>query len=143
MREANIALLFLIGGCAQQRIPEMRTVAGRGSESEINQVIEGALLADGRSQPADSLYSPHGLVIAQGKVRRGPPRYAGIGAGGEVAITNTHMEIRPTAAWGNVEYRWVSDRTNVAQVGRASFVLTPAQGRPGWWIVQAHSSMAK
>ncbi len=139
----TLLLLLLVGGCARQRMPEPRPIAGDRVEMDINQVIEGALRADSQSRPADTLYSPHAMVIAQGKTRRGPPRYAGIGADGEVAITNTHMEIRPTVTWGDIEYRWVSDRTNAAQVGRASFVLTPAQGRRGWWIVQAHSSVGK
>jgi hypothetical protein len=143
VREAGPALLLLIGACSQRRMPETRPIVGGGSEMEISSVIEQALEADSRSQPADSLYSPHAVVIAEGRLRRLPPRFAGIGAGGEVAITNTQLEIRGTAAWGNVEYRWESGRSNRAEVARSSFVLTPAQGRRGWWIVQAHSSVAK
>jgi hypothetical protein len=41
------------------------------------------------------------------------------------------------------EYRWVSARPNRVLTARASLVLTPAQRRPGWWIVPAHSSVAK
>jgi hypothetical protein len=141
--KAWLALLVLIGACAHQRIPEARSIVGGGNEAEISSVLEQALEADSRSQPADSLYSPHALVIAEGRVRRLPPRFAGIGTGGEVAITNTQLEMRGTAAWGDVEYRWQSGRANRAEVGRASFVLTPAQGRRGWWIVQAHSSVAR
>jgi hypothetical protein len=143
MNRAKIALLVLVGACARQRIPEARALVGGGTEMEISRVIEQALAADGRSEAAESLYAPSAVVIAEGRVRRGPPRFAGVGAEGEVAITNTQIEIRGTAAWGNVEYRWVSDRSNLAQVGRASFVVTPAQGHSGWWIVQAHSSVAK
>jgi hypothetical protein len=124
-------------------MPETRPIVGGGSEVEISSVIEQAPEADSRSQPADSLYSSHAVVIAEGRLRRLPPRFAGIGAGGEVAITNTQLEIRGTAAWGDVEYRWESGRSNRAEVARASFVLMPAQGRRGWWIVQAHSSVAR
>jgi hypothetical protein len=141
--ETRVALLVLIGGCTQQRIPETRVIAGGGSEVEINRVIEQALQTDGQSQPAESLYAAHAIVIADGRVRRVPPRFAGVAADGEVAVTSTQMEIRGNAAWADVEYRWVSDRTNQARVGRASFVLTPAQGRQGWWVVQAHSSTAR
>lgn len=141
--KARIALLALVAGCAQSQAPGPAPIVGDRVEVEINQITEGALQADSHSQPADSLYSPHAMITAQGKIRRGPPRYAGIGFDGEVAITSTQMEIRPTVAWGDIEYRWVSGRTNAAQVGRVSFVLTPAQGRPGWWIVQAHSSVGK
>jgi hypothetical protein len=142
-RSRSIALLVLMGACAQQRLPETRAVLTSASEVEINRVIENALQADGRSEPADSLYAPHAVVVADGRVRRTPPRFAGLGPDGEVAITSTQMEIRGTAAWGDVEYRWVSDRTNQVRVGRASFVLTPAQGRRGWWVAQLHSSTAR
>jgi hypothetical protein len=142
--EVGLALLVLVGACSQkQRMPEARPLSSGGSEVEINRVIESALQADSRLHPADSLYAPHAVVIADGRVRRLPPRYAGVGGAGEIAITNTQIEIRSHAAWGDVEYRWVSGRSNAAQIGRASFVLTPAQGRPGWWIVQAHSSVAR
>jgi hypothetical protein len=63
--------------------------------------------------------------------------------GGEIAITSTQLQTRGTTAWGSVEYRWTSDRTQRAQAGRASVVLAPAQGRNGWWIVQAHSSTVR
>ena len=141
--EARLLVLLWAGACAQPRMPEARPIVGGGSEAEISGVIEEALAADSRSQPADSLYSPHATVIAEGRVRRLPPRFAGIGPGGEVAITSTQLEMRGTAAWGDVEYRWESDRSNRAEMARASFVLTPAQGRRGWWIVQAHSSVAR
>jgi hypothetical protein len=141
--EARVALLLLTGACSHQRMPEARPIVGGGNEGEISSVLEQALEADSKSQPADSLYSPHAVVITEGRVRRLPPRFAGIGTGGEVAITSTQLEMRGTAAWGDVEYRWESGRSNRAEVGRATFVLTPAQGRRGWWIVQAHSSVAR
>jgi len=136
-------MLLLTGACAQPRVPEARPIVGGGNEAEISSVIEQALEADSRSQPADSLYSPHAVVIADGRVRRQAPRFAGMGPDGEVAITSTQLEMRGTAAWGDVEYRWESNRSNRAELAHASFVLTPAQGRRGWWIVQAHSSAAR
>jgi len=141
--KARLAVLLLTGACSQPKMPEARPIIGGGNEAEISGIIEQALEADSRSQPADSLYSPHAIVIAQGRVRRLPPRFAGIGVDGEVAITSTQLEMRGTAAWGAVEYRWESNRSNRAEVAHASFVLTPAQGRRGWWIVQAHSSVAR
>jgi hypothetical protein len=142
-RDTHLVWLLLLSACAPKRMPEFRSYSSAGSEAEINQVIEGALEADGRSQSADSLYAPYATVIADGRLRRGPPRYAGVAEEGEIAITNIQLQTRGAAAWGDVEYRWVSARSNRAQMGRASFVLTPAQGRPGWWIVQAHSSVAR
>jgi hypothetical protein len=141
--KTGLALLLVTGACAPARMPEARPIVGGGNEVEISSVIEQALAADSRARPADSLYSPHATVIADGRVRRLPPRFAGVGPEGEVAITSTQLEMRGTAAWGDVEYRWESNRSNRAEVAHASFVLTPAQGRRGWWIVQAHSSVAR
>jgi hypothetical protein len=126
--------------CAGQHPPEARPMAGGASELQIGQTMEGALEADGRGDPGDSLYAPYATLIADGRLRRGVPRYAGLAAGGEVAITNTQLQIRGTVAWGTAEYRWAAGRGNAVSSGRASFVLVPAQGRQGWWIVQAHSS---
>jgi hypothetical protein len=141
-REAAVALLLIVGACAQ-RAPQSRGMVTPGSEMEINRIIEEAFQADSRSDPADSLYAPHAVIIAEGTVRRSSPRFAGVGPRGEIAITSTQLEIRGTAAWGDVEYRWVSDRNNQVRVGRASFVLTPARGRTGWWVVHLHSSTGK
>jgi len=137
-----IVLLLLIAACGGQRMPETRALTSGGNEVEINRVIEQALEADARSEPADSLYAPHAKVIADGKVRRAGPRFAGVGLRGLVAITNAQLTIRENVAWGDVEYRWTSSGSNQIRLGRASFVLTPARGVRGlgWWIVQAHSS---
>lgn len=140
-REAAIVWVLLLAvGCAAKRLPEGQPVAGSGSEIEIGRTIEQALAADAQAKPADSLYAPYASIIADGRLRRGTPRYAGVAGEGEIAITNTQLQIRGSAAWGNAEYRWASIQSNRAEIGRASFVLVPAQGRDGWWIVQAHSS---
>ena len=55
-------------------MPEARPIVGGGNEAEISSVIEQALAADSRARPADSLYSPHAMVIADGRVRRLPPQ---------------------------------------------------------------------
>ena len=143
VRETCLALLGLTAACASSRMAETRALAGSGGEAEISRVIEQALLADSRGQRADTLYAPYVTVIADGRLRRALPRFAGVDQQGELAITSTQLQNRGGAAWGNVEYRWVSDRSNRFQLGRASFVLTPAQGRQGWWIVQAHSSTVR
>lgn len=143
-REAGVALLWLVASCAgQPQPPQVPPPDPRASEAEISEVIERALQADGRAEPADSLYAPHAIVIADGRARRGAPRFAGVEPGGQLAVANSQLEIRGNAAWGNVEYRWQSDSANLAREGRASFVVTPAQGRAGWWIVQVHSSTAR
>ena len=139
----RLVLLALTAACGTRQVPETRALASGGNEVEISRILESALLLDSRGQPADSLYAPYATIIADGRLRRMPPRFAGVSADGEVAITSSQLQARSTAAWGEVEYRWVSDHANRAQLGRASFVLAPAQGRQGWWIVQAHSSTAR
>lgn len=141
-RERGVTLLLILG-CGSSPMPQVKPQPGGGNELEISRIIEGALEADSRGEPAESLYAPFASVIAEGRLRREPPRFAGVAVQGEVAITNTQLQTRGTAAWGNLEYRWVSNRSNRAQVGHASFVLTPAQHRAGWWIVQLHSSTAR
>ena len=140
--EGGLALLLILG-CGSSRMPEVRSQPGGGNELEISRTIEGALEADSRAESADSLYAPFASIIADGRPRRDRPRFAGVAEQGEVAITSTQLQTRGSAAWGHLEYRWVSSRSNRAQVGHASFVLTPAQHRPGWWIVQLHSSTAR
>jgi hypothetical protein len=135
--------LWLLAACGSGRMPEARPLAGGGNEVEINRLMEEALAADGRGESADSLYAPYATVTADGKLRRRPPRFAGISGDGEIAITSTQLQSSAGAAWGDVEYRWVTARSNRVQVGRASLVVTAARGRPGWWIVQAHSSTVK
>jgi hypothetical protein len=142
-REVAIVWALLTAGCGAKQLPETHPVAGAGSEIEIGRTIEQALEADAQAASADSLYAPYATVIADGRLRRGTPRYAGVAGEGEIAITNTQLQIRGAAAWGNAEYRWVSVQSNHAEIGRASFVLVPAQGREGWWIVQAHSSTVR
>jgi hypothetical protein len=142
-RKAAIVWVLLTAGCGAKRLPETRPIAGAGSEIEIGRTIEQALEADAQAASADSLYAPYATVIADGRLRRGEPRYAGVAGEGEIAITSTQLQIRGATAWGSAEYRWVSARSNKAEIGRASFVLVPAQHRQGWWIVQAHSSTAR
>jgi hypothetical protein len=142
-RESALLAAFLSVGCTTQRLPETRPMPGAGSEVVIGRTVEEALEADAQARKADSLYAPYATIIANGELRRGTPRYAGVRADGEIAITNTRLQIRGNAAWGDAEYRWISDRSSRAEVGRASFVLVPAQSRDGWWIVQVHSSTVR
>jgi hypothetical protein len=143
VRSEAALLWVLMAGCAAKQPPETRPIAGAGSEIDIGRTIQQALEADAQAESGDSLYAPYATVIADGRLRRGTPRYAGVAGQGEIAITNTQLQIRGAGAWGNAEYRWVSVQSNRAEIGRASFVLVPAQGRDGWWIVQAHSSTVR
>jgi hypothetical protein len=143
VRKTCLTLVGLTAACSSSRMPETRALAGGGGEAEISRVIEEALLADSRGQAADTLYAPYATIVADGRLRRTLPRFAGVTHQGELAITSTQLQNRGGAAWGDVEYRWVSERSNRFQLGRASFVLTPAQARQGWWIVQVHSSTVR
>jgi hypothetical protein len=142
-REAMVGFLLLASACASSRVPETRPLVGGGSEVDLSRIVEAALEADARAESADSIYAPYATVVADGRLRRGPPRFAGIGEQGEVAVTNTQTQISSTTAWAEVGYRWLSDRSNRAQAGRALFVLVPAQNRLGWRIVQLHSSTVR
>jgi hypothetical protein len=143
MRAEGLTLILLTGACGSSRIPETKALVSDRSEVEINRIVETAIMADARGEAADTLYAPYATLIADGRVRRRVPRLAGVAEGGEIAVTSTQLQTRGTAAWADAEYRWVSGSSNRIQVGRASFVLTSAPGRPGWWIVQLHSSTVR
>lgn len=103
-------------------------------------MLTAALSADSRAEPADSLWDPDAIVIANGQLRNAPPRFAGVSAGGEVAITSSRLEVRQSVAWVYLEYRWLSVREGTARDGKATLLLTPRQDGLGWRIMHAHSS---
>jgi hypothetical protein len=109
------------------------------SDDRLTEIIGAALEADARHEPADSLYAPGAVIVADGETRYEPPRYAGIGSGGAVAVTSSRLEVRGSVAWGQVEYRWLSNREAVAREARATFVLIP-NDKGAWQIRHAHSS---
>jgi len=111
-------------------------------EEPITAVLTAALQADGRNEPADSLWDSQATVVANGQLRAGPPRFAGIaaGGGGEVAITSSRLEVRQSLVWVFLEYRWLSLRDETAREGKATILLTPRADHAGWKIVHAHSS---
>ena len=47
---------------------------------DIGRTIEQALEADAEAESGDALYAPYATVIADGTLRRGTPRYAGVPA---------------------------------------------------------------
>ncbi|HTL05592.1 MAG TPA: nuclear transport factor 2 family protein, partial [Gemmatimonadales bacterium] len=71
------------------------------------------------------------------------PRFAGVGVGGEVAITSSRLEVRQTLIWVYLEYRWLSLKDGAAREGKATVLLTPRSEGAGWRIVHAHSSTAR
>ena len=109
-------------------------------EEPITAVITAALDADRRLESADSLWAPDATVIANGELRTAPPRFAGIEAGGEVAVSSSRLEVRQSLVWVYLEYRWLSMTGGLARVGKATVLLTPRADGSGWRIVHAHSS---
>ena len=106
-------------------------------DQSVRAVIRGALAADARGESADSLYVIGASVIANGRPRLAPPRYAGTGSGGQIAVNSILSEITPGLAWVAVRYEWVGPN-GVAEPAYATFVLEPLAGN--WRIKHVHSS---
>lgn len=134
-----IALAVLLG-CSRSNSPsyEASPLGADAAEAEVTAIITGALEAEAQGRSADSLYTSSAIVVVNGRVRSVAPFFAGVGTGGEVAISSSQMEIQGGLAWGLVEYRW-SSREGVTREGRATIVLRP--DRDGRWRIQhVHSS---
>ncbi|HKP29814.1 MAG TPA: nuclear transport factor 2 family protein [Gemmatimonadales bacterium] len=129
-------LLAACGGPPTVAIPASTTIA---PDDRLSEVVAEVLQADARLEPMDSLYAPDALVIADGEVRYGTPRFAGIGGRGSVAVTATRLEVRGTMAWVQAEYRWVAAAGDSAREGRVTLILTPNE-KGAWRIRHAHSS---
>jgi ketosteroid isomerase-like protein len=124
------------GGSPSVAVPPQISVA---PDDRLSEVVSDVLQADARMDPLDSLYAADALVIANGEVRYGTPRYAGIGGPGSVAVTATRLEVRGSMAWAQAEYRWVAAAGDSAREGRVTLVLTPDE-KGAWRIRHAHSS---
>ena len=111
-------------------------------EEPITAVLVAALDADRQFTTVDSLWDPEATVVADGSLRYAPPRFAGIGVGGEVAITSSRLEVRQSLVWVYFDYRWISVQEGVAREGKATVLLTPREGG-GWRIIHLHSSSAQ
>lgn len=106
-------------------------------------VITAALEADARLETADSLYSPAAQSIADGHYRTEPPRFAGLEAGGSLAVGSMQVVVRDSLVWAVVEYRWFSTANDIARQALATILLSPPHGATGWKIVHTHSSTAR
>ena len=111
-------------------------------EEPITAVLLAALDADRRFLTADSLWDPDAIVVADGGARYAPPRFAGIEAGGEVALTASRLEVRQSLVWVAFDYRWISIRDGVAREAKATALLTP-RDNGGWKIVHLHTSTTR
>ena len=133
---AGALLLAACGGSRTLALPADIPVA---PDDHLSDVVTAALEADGRLERADSLYATDAVVIAEGEVRYGVPRFAGIGGQGSVAITATRLEVRSGIAWAQAAYRWVAASADSAGEGRVTLILSPNE-KGAWRIRHAHSS---
>jgi ketosteroid isomerase-like protein len=129
-------LVAACGGSPTVAIPAQVAVA---PDDRLTEIVAEALQADARLEPFDSMYTPDAMVVADGEVRYGPPRFAGISGPGSVAVTATRLEVRGPMAWAQAEYRWVAAARDSAREGRVTFILVPNE-KGAWRIRHAHSS---
>jgi hypothetical protein len=108
----------------------------------VTALVQAALDADARGERADSLWGPDATAVADGELRYEPPRFAGVGAGGAIAITQSRLDLRQRVAWIYLEYRWSELQAGSIREGRATVVLAPG-GDDRWRIVHAHSSSVR
>jgi len=142
-RAISLPAVLLAAACtsASPRAPTIYLPAA--VEEPVTAVIIAALEADQRMGPSDTLWAAEATAIANGEIRHAPPRFAGIEMGGEVAITNSRLEVRQSLVWVYLEYRWLSLREGTAREGKATVLLTPRQPGGGWNIVHSHSSVSQ
>lgn len=140
-----LALLLGIAGCTGGRAaglapPPSAAAVGHDLADQLGERATLALAADSHLERADSLYARDAEVIAQGQRRSAPPRFAGIEAGGEVAVGTTRVEVSGELAWTLVEYRWVALGRDLIREAHATLVFArQPDGR--WQVVHAHSSL--
>jgi hypothetical protein len=134
-----VLVAALLAACAGPRTSLTRApVSPDFQESQVTAVIAQALAGEAAGHATDSLYVTSAVIVVNGRQRSTSPLFAGIGRGGQVVISSSQLEIRPSSSWSVVDYRWES-RDGVAREGRATFVLTQVEG--GHWRIQhVHSS---
>jgi hypothetical protein len=129
---------LLVVACAGRSPPEFTAVAVSVSDEDLSELVQAALQADALLEIPDSLYTDEAPVVSDGVERLAPPRFAGVGLGGSVAVTSTRFDVRSGVAWAYVAYRWMSEGGSEVREGRATIVLLVTSG--AWRIRHAHSS---
>lgn len=133
----------MLAACAGARPAPVTALSPTTVEEPVTALLLAALNADNTLVNADSLWDPAATVVADGELRGEAPRFAGVGVGGEVAITTSRLEVRQSLIWVYLEYRWLSLKDGAAREGKATVLLTPRSEGSGWKIVHAHSSTAR
>lgn len=139
MATFGFAVVASLSQCASSPRLPAPDLSPSQAEEPISALIQAAFEADARGERADSLWAPDATVVADGELRDEPPRFAGVGSGGNIAITQTRLDLRQRVAWLYLEYRWSELTAGTIREGRATIVLTPG-GDDHWKIVHAHSS---
>jgi len=141
VRRALLLGTALIGGCVThtRRLAPAGGGAALGTPELVQEMARQALILDAAGGRAvDTLYAPEALVVANGRVRLAPPRFAGTGYGGRVTIAAASATLEGRFAWVVVDYRWLNPPRGQAEAGRATFICEQKPG--GWRIVHVHSS---
>jgi SnoaL-like domain len=139
---ARLVLAGLALGCgaASAPGPTPRPAPGVAAAADrIAELASAALSADAQLQSADSLYAPGAEIVVNGEHVSSPPRYAGLGTGGQVVVSASRVDLAGRFAWALLEYRWLAPDRNLLREGRATFVFAQQADRR-WLIVHAHSS---
>lgn len=139
-RSLAAVVLLLAAACTrtQQRPRVTPQAAALGTTGQIEDLVRQALTLDAAgNRAADTLYHD-ALVVANGRVRLGAPRFAGVGFGGRITVSTATVTLQGRFAWALTDYRWFNLQQNQAEAGRATFICEV--GSSGWKIVHAHSS---
>jgi hypothetical protein len=137
---AEHALLSLTLACASGHAGVTPRTASPAVADQLTEMAMAALAADGRLEPAESLYANGAEMLADGRRRSGVPRFAGVEAGGEVVVGSVRVDVTDSAAWASIEYRWLAQGQNLIREGRATLVFARMNPDGRWRIMHAHSS---
>ena len=143
MRWISLSSALLLLGCGAAPIPRTSAAPPSDDTDALEALATFALEADARMERTDSLFVPDAEIIAAGRRRSGAPRFAGIEAGGQVALGSIRVDQAGDFAWASFDYRWLAPDQNRFHEGRATVVFSRvamARGR-GWRIAHIHSSL--
>ncbi len=138
----GLGLVVSLSDCAARSGPRAPAATPSQIEEPVTALMQAALDADARGERADSLWTSDATIIADGELRDEPPRFAGVGTGGAIAITESRLDLRQGVAWVYLEYRWSEMQAGTIREARATVVLTSG-GDDRWRIVHAHSSSVR
>ena len=143
MRWISVSSALLLLGCGAAPIPRPSAAFPSDDTDALEALAAFALEADARLEGADSLFVNGAEVIAAGRRRAGVPRFAGIEAGGQVALGSIRVDQAGNFAWASFDYRWLAPDQDRFHEGRATVVFTrvATEAGPGWRIAHIHSSL--